>query len=51
VAYDDNVHNIDFTVTNLTEANGDFMPLRRVFDYTLERMRVKLMRINVASAI
>ncbi len=51
VAYDDNVHNIDFTVTNLTEAEGDFMPLRRVFDYTLERMRVKLMRINVASAI
>lgn len=51
VAYDDNVHNIDFTVTNLTEANGDFMPLRRVFDYTLERMRVKLMRINVAEAV
>ena len=51
VAYDDNVHNIDFTVTNLTEAKGDFMPLRRVFDYTLERMRVKLMRINMAAAV
>lgn len=50
VAYDDNVHNIDFTVTNLTEAKGDFMPLRRVFDYTLERMRVKLMRINMAQS-
>jgi hypothetical protein len=51
VAYDDNVHNIDFTVTNLTEAKGDFMPLRRVFDYTIERMRVKLMRINMPAVV
>ena len=46
VAYDDNVHNVGFRVTGLTEVDGRFLPVKRDFDYTRETMRVKLMRVN-----
>ena len=48
VHWDDNLHNVCFVVQNLTEAHGQFLPVQRIFDYTLERMHVKLMRINSA---
>ena len=50
IHYDDNVHNVCFRIQGLTETAGTFLPVKRTFDYTLERMLVKLMRIN-ASAI
>ena len=46
VAFDDNVHNVGFKVYGLTEADGDFMPVKREFDFTRETMRVKLARVN-----
>ena len=46
VHYDDNIHNVDFLVQGLTEVDGTFLPLRRTFDYRLERMRVKMMRVT-----
>jgi hypothetical protein len=51
IHYDDNVHNVCFKVESLTEAAGTFLPVKRTFDYTLERMRVKLMRINAAPVV
>lgn len=51
VLYDDNVHNVNFHVLRLTEADGDFLPVKREFDYTKETMKVKLMRINTAGAV
>lgn len=51
IQYDDNVHNVCFRVTSLTEAGGTFVPVKRDFDYNLERMRVKLMRVNTFSAV
>ena len=50
VQYDTNVHNVCFKVQGLTETDGVFLPLKRTFDYTLERMRVKLQRVNVAAS-
>ena len=44
--YGDNIHNVCFAVTGLTEMDGTFLPVKRDFDYTLERMRVKLQRVN-----
>lgn len=48
IHYDDNVHNVCFRIQGLTETAGIFLPVKRTFDYTLERLRVKLMRINAA---
>lgn len=48
VAFDDNVHNVGFMVYGLTEAEGNFMPVKREFDFTKETMRVKLLSINNA---
>ena len=47
IHYDDNLHNMDFRVMGLTETDGRFLPLKRTFDYRLERMRVKLQRVNI----
>lgn len=46
VNFDDNIHNVCFSVQNLTEADGRFLPVKREFDYTRETMRVKMQRIN-----
>lgn len=46
IHYDDNVHNVCFRVQGLTETGGTFLPVKRVFDFTLERLRAKMMRIN-----
>lgn len=46
ISYDDNLHNVGFTVRGLTEVDGTFLPLKRTFDYRMERMRVKLQRVN-----
>jgi hypothetical protein len=51
IHYDDNVHNVCFRVQGLTETDGTFLPVKRTFDYTLERLRVKLMRINAAPVV
>jgi hypothetical protein len=51
IHYDDNVHNVCFRVQGLTETAGTFLPVKRTFDYTLERLRVKLMRINAAPVV
>lgn len=51
VQYDTNVHNVCFSVQNLTEAQGHFLPVKRTFDYTKETMKVKLMRINTAPVV
>lgn len=47
--YDDNLYNVGFRVTSLTEMSGTFLPLKRTFDYRYERMRVKLTRLNTRS--
>ena len=49
IRYDDNIHNVGFVVKSLTEVDGKFLPVKRTFDYRMERMRVKLQRINVAA--
>ena len=50
VLYNTNVRNVDFRVTNLTEASGTFLPVKREFDYVKETMKVKLQRINQMNA-
>lgn len=50
ILYSDNIHNVCFAVTGLTEMDGTFLPVKRDFDYTLERMRVKLQRVNIAAS-
>lgn len=51
IHYDDNVHNVCFRIQGLTETAGTFLPVKRTFDYTLERMRCKMMRINAAPVV
>ena len=46
IHYDDNLHNVGFVVKGLTEVGGTFLSVKRTFDYRLERMRVKLQRVN-----
>lgn len=46
IEYDDNIYNQGFVVSDLTEYSGDFMPLKREIDFTLERMRMKLRKLN-----
>lgn len=50
IHYDDNLHNVGFVVKGLTEVAGTFLPVKRTFDYRMERMRVKLQRVNVAAS-
>ncbi len=50
IHFDDNLHNVGFVVKGLTEVGGTFLPVKRTFDYRMERMRVKLQRVNVASS-
>lgn len=44
IRFDDNLHNINFSVKHLTEVEGVFSPVKRDYDYTLERLRMKLIR-------
>lgn len=46
ITFDANVHNINFNVTGLVESVGKFFPVKRTFDYTMETMRVKMIREN-----
>lgn len=50
IHYDDNLHNVGFVVKGLTEVGGTFLPVKRTFDYRMERMRVKLQRVNIPLA-
>ena len=50
IHYDDNLHNVGFVVKGLTEVGGTFLPVKRTFDYRMERLRVKLQRVNVADS-
>lgn len=50
IHYDDNLHNVGFVVKGLTEVGGTFLPVKRTFDYRMERMRVKLQRVNIAAS-
>lgn len=50
IHYDDNLHNVGFVVKGLTEVGGTFLPVKRTFDYRMERIRVKLQRVNVAAS-
>ena len=43
---DDNIHNVCFRITSLTEVAGTFLPIRREFDFVKETMRVKVQRRN-----
>lgn len=47
IQYDDNVYNVDFSVVNLVETDGKFMPVKREYNFVRETMRVKLMRVNI----
>ena len=48
---DDNIHNVCFRVTGLTEVAGRFLPVKRDFDYVTDTLRVKLQRVNTQEVV
>ena len=42
----DNIYNVGFTVSNLTEAAGTFMPLTRKFNWTKGWVRWKMQKVD-----
>lgn len=42
----DNIYNVGFTVSNLTETSGTFMPLQRTFDWTKGVVRWKMQKVG-----